>query len=108
MNEKLEQAKNEIAKEYGYESFEILVRSFNENDLAFPCEIQDKVAERYHSLMSEWIDERIKEVESERQLGLQEYINADEKQRDILAAVNMQMLLEIKCLKSHLPTPPKQ
>ncbi len=61
MNEKLEQSKNEIVKEYGYESFE----SFDDNstfgyDHRTP-QIMDKVAERYHELMDEWIsvDERL-------------------------------------------------
>lgn len=51
--EKLEKAKNEIAKEYGYESFE----QFDDKstfcyDHATPG-IIDKIAERYHELMSE-------------------------------------------------------
>jgi hypothetical protein len=55
MNEKLEQSKNEIVKEYGYESFE----SFDDNstfgyDHRTP-QIMDKVAIRYHELMDEWI-----------------------------------------------------
>ena len=66
MNEKLEQAKKEIVKEYGYESFE----SFDDNstfwyDQRTP-EIINKVAERYHELMDEWIsvDERLPECYS--------------------------------------------
>lgn len=53
MNEKLEKAKNEIAKEYGYESFEQFDdKSTFGYDHAKPG-IIDKIAERYHSLMSE-------------------------------------------------------
>ena len=51
----LEQAKNEIAKEYGYESFEQFDdKSTFGYDHRTP-EIIQRIAERYHSLMSEWI-----------------------------------------------------
>jgi hypothetical protein len=49
----LEQSKNEIAKEYGYESFEQLNnKSTFGYDHRTP-EMIDKIAERYHELMSE-------------------------------------------------------
>ena len=62
MNEKLEQAKNEIVKEYGYESFE----SFDDNstfgyDHRTP-EIINKVAVRYHELMNADIQEQINQA----------------------------------------------
>ena len=63
MNEKLTIAKNEIAKEYGYESFEQFDdKSTFGYDHRTP-EIIQRIAERYHELMSEWIsvDERLPE-----------------------------------------------
>ena len=48
----LEQAKNEIAKELNYKDWETCINDQPNYNVE---NIMDKVAERYHSLMSEWI-----------------------------------------------------
>jgi hypothetical protein len=47
----LEQSKNEIAKEYGYKDFYNYISSGGINEIYI-----NKVSERYHELMNEWID----------------------------------------------------
>lgn len=50
MNEKLEKAKNEVAKELNYDDWNHL----NENKIKLYTEnLMDKVAERYHELIEE-------------------------------------------------------
>lgn len=61
MNEKLEKAKEIIAKESGYSSFQSLVGNNIRID-----NIYDEVAIRYHELMDEWIsvDDRLPKVDN--------------------------------------------
>ena len=60
MNNKLQQAKNEIAKELNYKDWETCINDQPNYNVE---NIMDKVAERYHELMSEWIsvDDRLPE-----------------------------------------------
>ena len=50
MNEKLEQAKNEIAKELNYKDWKTCI---NEQPIYDRESLMDKVAERYHELMED-------------------------------------------------------
>ena len=61
MNEKLEQAKNEIAKSYGYKDYYDYIANSIINEIYI-----NKVAERYHELMDEWIsvDDRLPKVDN--------------------------------------------
>lgn len=63
MNEKLEQAKEIIAKELNYKDWETCINDQPNYKIEG---IMDKVAERYHELMDEWIsvDERLPECYS--------------------------------------------
>ena len=59
MENKLQQAKDTIAKKYGYKNFEDLLSREMIND-----EHLDEISIEYHRLMSEWVsvDERLPEI----------------------------------------------
>ena len=115
MNDKLQQAKDLAAKEYGYESFEQFDdKSTFGYDHRTP-EIIQRIAERYHELMSEWIsvDDRLPE-KGERVLiahddfGVQiAYLTMDDLWMIIAFQIKAKFNDHWKPLPN-LPQPPKQ
>lgn len=116
MENKLEQAKNEIAKELGYESFEQFDdKSTFGYDHRTP-EMIDKIAERYHELMDEWIsvDDRLPDESGEVIIYTKAhdvYVANYKKNRNLFTAYGIQSVLINDIETTHwkpLPTPPKQ
>lgn len=112
MNNKLQQAKNEIAKELNYKDWETCINDQPNYNVE---NIMDKVAERYHELMSEWIsvDERLPE-KGERVLiahddfGVQiAYLTMDDLWMIIAFQIKAKFNDHWKPLPN-LPQPPKQ
>jgi len=112
MNNKLQQAKNEIAKELNYKDWETCINDQPNYNVE---NIMDKVAERYHELMSEWIsvDDRLPE-KGERVLiahddfGVQiAYLTMDDLWMIIAFQIKAKFNDHWKPLPN-LPQPPKQ
>ena len=78
MENKLQQAKDTIAKKYGYDSFDEYFQKCNVTIFDI-----DQVAKEYHRLMSEWVsvDEKLPEVDEEYLLyvydeGMEQYFHS--------------------------------
>ena len=64
-NKQLQQAKDTIAKKYGYENYNMAIYgSSREKPMADMSKYVNEVAIEYHRLMSEWVsvDERLPEI----------------------------------------------
>ena len=112
MNDKLQQAKEIIAKELKYKDWETCINDQPNYNVE---NIMDKVAERYHELMSEWIsvDDRLPE-KGERVLiahddfGVQiAYLTMDDLWMIIAFQIKAKFNDHWKPLPN-LPQPPKQ
>ena len=114
MENKLQQAKDTIAKKYGYDDWAIyLAQSSGEQIERFISE----VAIEYHRLMSEWVsvDERLPEVDEEYLLyvydeDMEQYFHSVGYFEKSTKSFNTDLCIEMKFILfwKELPQPPKK
>ena len=115
-NKQLQQAKDTIAKKYGYENFEQFddksTFGYNHNT----PKIIDEISIEYHRLMSEWVsvDERLPEIDEEYLLyvydeDMEQYFHSVGYFEKSTKSFNTDLCIEMKFILfwKALPQPPK-
>ena len=116
-NKQLQQAKDTIAKKYGYVNFEQFddksTFGYNHNTL----KIIDEISIEYHRLMSEWVsvDERLPEIDEEYLLyvydeDMDQYFHSVGYFEKSTKSFNTDLCIEMKFILfwKELPQPPKK
>jgi len=115
-NKQLQQAKDTIAKKYGYENFEQFddksTFGYNHNT----PKIIDEISIEYHRLMSEWVsvNERLPEIDEEYLLyvydeDMEQYFHSVGYFEKSTKSFNTDLCIEMKFILfwKELPQPPK-
>ena len=115
-NKQLQQAKDTIAKKYGYANFEQFddksTFGYNHNT----PKIIDEISIEYHRLMSEWVsvDERLPEIDEEYLLyvydeDMEQYFHSVGYFEKSTKSFNTDLCIEMKFILfwKELPQPPK-
>ena len=116
-NKQLQQAKDTIAKKYGYENYNMAIYgSSREKPMTDISKYVNEVAIEYHRLMSEWVsvDERLPEIDEEYLLyvydeDMEQYFHSVGYFEKSTKSFNTDLCIEMKFILfwKELPQPPK-